>query len=143
MASRVGDASGARRLGRALDGGAGELGRIERELDRAVSGSSCRGGFIGEQARRVRALATLGGSVERRMRETAVVVRRHAEWVEETERELRDLERRIRFWAATHPAGDDPLSVEPDASLITYWPAPLSFEWRDLAARLRAHGVWF
>ena len=143
MASVIGDSAGARRMGRALRNGSSEIDRIEGKFRRAVDASECRGafGFAERTFRSFQSQRTNG--VEFRMNDLATAVERHATWVDDTERELHDLERRIRRWAAAHPPSDDPTHVGPDASLIRYWPASLSFEWRDLAARLRAHGAWF
>lgn len=62
----------------------------------------------------------------------------HAQWMTNTIRELSDLEQRIRAWAAGRPAG----SGAPDASLIGHYPPYCSLEWREVAATLRAAGVW-
>lgn len=139
----IGDSAGARRMGRALRNGSGEIDRVEHSFQRAVDGSVSQGVFgLAERAfRSLQSQRTNG--LEHQMNDLAAALDRHAAWVDETERELRDLERRIRRWAAAHPRGNDPTSSAPNASLIQYWPAPLSFQWRDLAARLRAHGAWF
>ena len=143
MASVIGDSAGARRLVRALQNGATEIDRTERSFRRSVDRSECRGTFgLAE-----RAFRSLQGQrtdrLEHRLRDLATAIEQHAVWVDDTERELHDLERRIRSWATSHPPSDDPTHTGPDASLIHYWPSPLSFEWRDLAARLRAYGAWF
>jgi len=142
--SSVGDSEGARRLSRTIRNGAGELDNVERMFRRALDRSESRGGAfaLAQVLFRGTQIASVN-RVEQQMRDLALPIQRHAEWVDSTEDELSDLERRIRQWAATNPESDDPTVSGPDASLIRYYPAPLSFEWRDLASRLRAYGAWF
>ena len=66
---------------------------------------------------------------------------RHADWVEERHRLLRQLERRIRAWAVVHP----PVSIAPgpNALLIGPFPASLDPRWMTIAADLRRAGAVF
>jgi len=66
---------------------------------------------------------------------------RHADWVEERHRQLRQLERRIRAWAVVHP----PVSIAPgpNALLIGPFPPSLDPRWITIAADLRRAGTVF
>jgi len=153
MASKIGDSAGSRRLARALRNGSDALDRAQRDFRREIDRSDNRGRFHLAQLAFRSAQDLRGNLVERQMDTAASAISEHAKWVEDTEHELKDLERRIRNWAAANPAPTEQVAdvvgavvsakSGPDASLITYWPPHLSFEWRDLASRLRAHGAWF
>ena len=142
MASRVGDSEGARRLAKALADGSSRMSAASHSYDQAVAHSSSAGMF--HVAENVAALMfsirvkSLNDRVDRMWR----VVKHHEYWVEATERELRNLEWRIRNWMSAHPPSSDPTDLSPDASIVGYLPPSLSFEWRDVHARLKAHGVW-
>lgn len=75
------------------------------------------------------------------LRSLARSLEAHAGWMRATIRELRDLEQRIRQWASNNPPS--PERVGPDSSLIGVYPPDCSFEWRQVAARLRAAGAIF
>ena len=143
MASLVGDADGSMRYERILRDAASVLDDVQHDLRRAEGSSVSTSSGIAGLARNLQQRFSRSGRVEWDLRSLATAVGHHAQWVVDTENELRDLERRIRWWAQTHPPSDDPLSSEPDASLIHYWPPHLSLDWRELARRLRAHGAWF
>lgn len=137
----LGDASAVERLANLYDNAASDLARIGRERAREIDGAD----WQAPAAQRYRSAAhRRTGDCDRNaneMQDMARSLRQHARWIRETEAELRNLERRIRSWAASHPP--NPADPAPDASLITWWPASLSPDWRSLAARLRANGAHF
>ena len=143
MSSLVGDSGGSSRYATKLRNAAGAIDDAQRGLRNARSRSLSQGSFVARIDRTIRSGMGRSDRVERDLRTLSSVVSSHSAWVIETENELRNLETRIRNWVAQHPVSVDPAAVGPDASLVTYWPSHLSFEWRDLAARLRAHGAWF
>lgn len=75
------------------------------------------------------------------LRSLARSLEAHAHWMRTTIRELRELESRIRLWASNNPPS--PERVGPDSSLIGVYPPDCSFEWRQVAGRLRAAGAVF
>ncbi len=141
MASPIGDAAAVDRLAGLFDRAAQELVDLTRTRARRIEGAEWQSPGA-DRYRRVtvdRVRECERQAVE--LQDLARCLRRHAAWVRQTEGELRDLERRIRAWAAAHPP--NPADPAPDASLITWWPASMDPAWRDLAARLRANGAYF
>jgi len=142
VASRIGDSDGARRLATSLRNGSYGLQDAAAALRRSMANSTSRSGFNSAEGSGESSSGDASRRLSERMDDLSSVLRNHADWVEATEQELRSLEWRIRNWATAHPAAGDPLDATPNASLIRYWPYHLSFEWRDLNARLRAYGVY-
>jgi hypothetical protein len=142
MASPIGDAEAVDRCARAFQRGAERL----HELGDGEVGSFNHASWRGPRADRSRHLARERREQLRRsaveLQQVADQLRRHASWIRQREDQLRRLERRIRQWALAHPhRPDQPWRA--DASLIRWWPPPMSEEWEQLSTRLRSHGAVF
>jgi hypothetical protein len=141
MASPIGDAAQVERLATMFESAADEVVRTGRARASRLGHASWQSAGADRCRQRAANRAHACEDEAREMQDLARALRRHANWIRETESELRDLERRISSWAAVHPA--NPTDPAPDASLIAWWPPPLDPAWRDLAARLRANGAYF
>jgi hypothetical protein len=141
VASGVGDARHVDSVADACARVASTIATVADHCQIAVESSVWEAPVASRYRNSVRDQRHLAEHIANVVRDLARALARHAEWIREREAELRSLEARIRHWAACHPP--NPADPFPDASLITYWPAPLSSEWDDLAARLRANGAYF
>jgi hypothetical protein len=141
VASWIGDAHQVERVAGAYDDAAHEIAHIGRQRESEIERADWEAPSADRHRSAARERRRACEHAANEMQEVARALRRHAAWIRERESELRSLEARIRAWAAAHPP--NPADPFPDASLITYWPPPLSPDWESLAARLRANGVYF
>lgn len=141
MASAIGDAHQVEHVANVFDEAARELVHVGRDQASNLENAQWQAPVADRERSSAREQRSRAEQAGQDLLDIARALRRHATWIRERESELRSLEARIRAWAAAHPP--DPTSPLPDASLITYWPPPLSTEWEDLASRLRANGAYF
>jgi uncharacterized protein YukE len=141
MSSVIGDADQIDALARTCQSSAAAISDIGDAAKRTID-SAC---WQGPKADRYRSAA--GDRANRlhgesnELRDIAQALSAHAQWIRDRESQLRSIERRIRAWAHAHPLGWAP--GQPDASLITWWPAPVHPDWERIAAILHRAGVVF
>lgn len=141
MSNPIGNAGEVEDLAARLRSDAAELQQLHQQAMNELNSVEWRG----RRADRARAAAREGSvEVDRQAAELnrlSSVLNAHADWIRATQRELRNLEDRIRRWAASHPP--DPNRPGPDSSLVGRFPGDCDPEWRQLARRLEGHGARF
>lgn len=120
---------------------------IANDTANSVGSALAGASWLGVTASRVRSnISDTVGQLRSVVSEIDGVVlqlNRHANWCEDQRTELYGLEKRIRRWATSNPAGSTATTGHPDASILGALPVRYSPDWRLVATRLRRAGALF